>query len=375
MTAGPTFADRADGRGNNLDLIRFALACVVLQYHSFPIAGRASHGLVHRLLTLQVGGGWMAVNCFFVISGFLIAQSWDRSRGLADFARKRVLRIYPGFVVAVAACIFVFGPLGADTVDGYFTRAATYRYALPLVGGPVQPLPGVLEHAPWPGLLNGSLWSIRYELACYALLAALGRSGLLRRRRAVAALCLLAWAVYVSEAKGVPRPWDVVVPYLGDLWELPRCVAYFLAGVTFLLYRDRIPYSGWWCLGLLGATGAAAAVGWSDLLLPPAVAYLVFYAAYHGTVRFHQFGARGDLSYGVYLYAFPVQQLLVKYVPLARQPVLLTVAALAVSGVFAFASWRWVEQPFLRMRNGRRIVAPAAVPHGPRVAAVDGGAA
>ena len=127
-TAGaPSFSDLSDRRDNNADFLRLFLAVVVLQYHSAACSGELFYGFWKRMAVLDFGGGWMAVNCFFAISGFLVTGSWSRSSGAYDFLRKRLLRIYPGYVVAMVICVAVVGPLAGAKVPGYFEAIRRVR--------------------------------------------------------------------------------------------------------------------------------------------------------------------------------------------------------------------------------------------------------
>jgi peptidoglycan/LPS O-acetylase OafA/YrhL len=377
-TTSPTFDDLSVSRHNNFDCLRLLLAIVVLQYHSFPCSGQASHQFWTRLATFQFGGGWIAVNFFFAISGFLITSSWLRSSGLNDFLRKRFLRIYPGFIIAMLFCAFVIGPLTGARLPEYFHDARTFAYFKPLVLGPVESLPGVLQDVPWAGLVNGSIWTIRFEIFCYLFLAALGSFGLLKRRGVILVLFALALVTSSCLTNQWPRPVTWVVPYFGSLWELPRFLSYFLAGVSFFLWRDRIRFD----LALLGIAGAFLFLGYvahlESISLPICGSYLIFFAAFARQLPFQRVGARGDLSYGVYLYAFPVQQLLVYYLPIARHALVLTAMALPLTLALAVISWKVVEQPCLKLkkRAPSRPEASRAVPRsvaGARSLAVGGG--
>jgi peptidoglycan/LPS O-acetylase OafA/YrhL len=358
------FSELAESRENNFDFLRLLLAVIVLQYHSFPCAGSTTHSFKERLMTFQIGGGWIAVNFFFVISGFLITSSWLRSAGLADYLRKRFLRIYPGLFVAMLFCAFLIGPLTGASLPGYFSEFRTYLYFKPLILGPVEPLPGVLAQVPWKRVVNGSLWTIRFEIFCYLFLAALGLCGLLRRR--ICMLVVLAIAIIASRsvARDWPHPWKLEVAYLGSLWEAPRFLSYFMAGVCFYLWRDHILSSRVLALCALALLCAGYAFGLEAAMLPLCGSYLVFFVAFNQRLPMQRVGAYGDFSYGVYLYAFPVQQLLVYWLAVARHPLVLTAMALPITLLLSLASWKLVEQPFLRRKKrsaSHGVAAPAMI--------------
>src|SRR5216117_1311503 len=107
----PTLRDVSQTRYNNFDFLRFAMACIVIHTHSYVLAGVAYTGNLQRLKHLDFGGASMAVNVFFLISGFLIASSFQNSASALHYLKKRMLRIYPGFAASLAFCIFIVGPL------------------------------------------------------------------------------------------------------------------------------------------------------------------------------------------------------------------------------------------------------------------------
>ena len=183
------FIQSTESRSNNLDVLRFLLACVVIHSHSFMLTGHEYASLRQKLIHLQFGGGGYAVDFFFMLSGFLVANSWLHSRGLGDYLKRRTLRIYPGFIVCLAFCVFVAGPLGGADLKTYFANPQTWSFFAPLILGPLGVLPGVFTDAPWRGVVNVPLWTIRFEFLCYLLLAAIGMAGLLRRRRLVLWRC------------------------------------------------------------------------------------------------------------------------------------------------------------------------------------------
>jgi peptidoglycan/LPS O-acetylase OafA/YrhL len=349
-----SFAQLSNSRRNNLDFLRFFLACVVIHTHSYEMVGHHYTGMVSRIIHLEFGGAWLAVNGFFAISGFLIAASWLKSQSTPDYFRKRALRIYPGFIAAILFCVLLVGPLGGADIRTYFTNPQTYSFFRPLLFGPNGWLPGVFESQPWKGMVNSSLWTIRFELFCYVFLAALGLMTLLRRRGVMLSLLLLAVTAQFAEQHEWPMKWNLVTPFFGDLWEIIRFIVFFLAGTAFYLYREKIPFNARIATVAGVILTVAFAAGLSTLALPFCGVYLLFFFAFHPHIPLHNFGKHGDFSYGMYLYAFPVQQLLVLYVPFTRNPILLTLLAFVCTLVLAYLSWHFIEKPFLSLKRARR---------------------
>jgi peptidoglycan/LPS O-acetylase OafA/YrhL len=353
------------GRDNNFDFIRLVLAVQVIFSHSYPLLwGDNAREPLMRLTGGQVTFGETAVAGFFILSGFLITKSWVRSSGPGDYLRKRVLRIYPGFLAAVAFCGLVVGPLGAANLAEYWGAFSPSQFvvkALNLQGAAIPPSfqsnPG---HA-----INGSLWSIRYEFLCYLGVAALGLCGAFRQRRLVLAAFAGWFAVYALQVQ-----LDMKIPghRLGWIYGFPpywpRLATCFLAGALFYLYRDRMRYSlTGFVASVIGLVALAALPALEGLALatPLLGAYAFFYLGFLPVRRLHGFAKRGDLSYGMYLYAFPVQQLLVHYVGTSLHPLVLFAVATPITTTFAVLSWFFVEKPFIRLKAAPPVAANLAV--------------
>ena len=364
------FGQVSEGRDNNFDFLRFFLATCVIFSHSFAVLYDGTWFAYDPLIHLsrgQAAFGGGAVDGFFLISGFLITKSWERSRGLGDYAKKRVLRIVPALVVVILLTVFVLGPIAtALSLGSYFHSPRTYAY-LGFMGTKnlhlTDRLPGVFEHNPLAFRVNGSLWTIRCEAICYVLVAILGLLQAYRRPVVVliAAVATLPFlARHSGEAGG-----------LGDWTGSFHVLAFFLWGMTFYLFRGKIPYSP----ALFGV--ALALLVATDLLhvlpgfLPWAFGYVLFYVAFSARLRLHHFARRGDFSYGIYLYAFPVQQALAEFFRQSLNAYTLFLATFAVSGLLAVLSWHFIEKPFLKRKasgvplpddSPSRIISPEPVP-------------
>ena len=176
--------DLATGRDNNFNLLRMIAAIAVLVSHAYPIALGA--GATEPLFsTLQMSLGTLAVLTFFAISGFFISQSFDRRRGVIDFCVARILRIYPGLLVVLVLTVLVIGPAFTTFAQtSYFLHPATYMYVprnLSLRWLQYD-LPGVFRNNPYGPPINGSLWSLFYEVTCYCLVIFVGLLQLTTRR-------------------------------------------------------------------------------------------------------------------------------------------------------------------------------------------------
>ena len=354
------FGALSDGYDNNFDFLRFLLAALVIYCHSHPLlSGNGNRDILGQLTRGRFDFGDVAVNGFFVISGFLITGSWLRSRGTWDFLKKRILRIYPGFIVASLFCVLLVGPLAAAHLPTYLANLdplGTIKRLL-LLREPNQAGAFSGLHSSY---LNGSLWTIKYEFWCYLLVIALGLSGALRRRALPLLLFLASLLVYgLVGYDPTHRPAGEGIfleKVIGSLYHWPRFLACFLAGAVFFLYREKIPYSPKWLAVSLAALAACVWQGMA-VFLPVFGTYALLYAAFHPGLKLQEFGRRGDFSYGLYLYAWPVQQLLLFYFGgVGWNPHTLFVAAFVVTLGLAMVSWHLVEKPFLKRKGGTSAV-------------------
>lgn len=342
-----TLSDLSAGRDNNLNLIRAIAATAVLVSHAWPIA--LGPGTVQPL-QLSTGHtlGTLSVYAFFVISGFLIAMSFERSSSRKRFVQARVLRLVPGLAVSLLLVAFVIGPVvTALPVGQYLTHPELYTFlarnmALVL---PQYTLPGVFTELPYTAI-EGSIWTLIYEVACYVGVFLAGITGLLARRGAVTGvICvyIIGWAV--KDALGIKIQHQVDLLYT---LSVP-----FAFGMLVYLWQHRLPLKWYLCLGLVAACVVLRSTVVYELLLHITMAYVIFWLAYVPDGRVRDFNRLGDYSYGIYIYAFPLQGLAV-WLFGPQTPLENILYALPLTLACSVASWHWVEKPALDLRHRGR---------------------
>jgi peptidoglycan/LPS O-acetylase OafA/YrhL len=356
------------GRFNNLDFLRLMLAIMVILSHSYPLAwGSNEYEPLRRLTGGQMTAGELAVAGFFILSGFLITKSWLHAKSPGDYLKRRVLRIYPGYLVAVTFCAFVFGPMAASQPSDYWHELSLKRFVIESLNLEGVTTPPILAGNPTHGI-NGSLWSIRYEFFCYLAVAALGLAGALRRRWLVLLVFLVCFTVYAMQIQlGIEIPGSRLTRFYCYPGFWPRLSTCFFAGALFYLYRDRITYSfRGFAAACLGLAVLAALPGLNCLVLavPLLGSFVFFYLGFLPIRQLHGFARRGDLSYGMYLYAFPVQQLVMMYLGPGLHPLTLFLLATAFTTIFAALSWCFVEQPFMKLKRSAGREAVRSLPLG-----------
>ncbi len=329
-------------QSNNLNAIRLLLAIMVILAHSFPLTygGERNGDPLFLLSHEQTNVGWVAVDLFFFISGLLITASWLNCRSMNDYMRRRVLRIFPGYVVALIFSFVIALIFSAQPFSHCASRFGAVIKDIFSLGFDSCNGDWIFANNPHPNISNGSLWTISREFTCYLLVAGIGLFGFFKHRFLILVLFLAMFGYYaLMLLKGQPS-------MLVDR----RFFSLFLAGTAAWLWRDKIPlHFAFAVIALIIALVATQFSPWFIILTPIALAYLVLWFGYARPLKMFAWCNQTDLSYGVYLYAFPIQQMLVTLG--IKNPWLLFAAATALSFVAAFASWHWVEKVFLAMKS------------------------
>ncbi len=341
-------------RSNNIDFLRFALATLVIFSHSFALpTGNDATEPLFRFSGGQRTFGWIAVDFFFVLSGFLITQSWLRSSGLLSFLWKRVLRVYPAFIVATIVGVFVIVPLVSLDAKGWLRSVPIGQLLWSMITLRDAGLQGAFPNNPIH-VVNGSLWSIQYEFWCYIGVAALGVSAVLARRPILVA-ALFAVSVVVSVVYAVLHlrlGGGILGVVFGSPTEWTRLLPCYLSGMVLCLFRERIPWHpALFALALTGLVIGCRVTHGMTIASPIAGAYVLFSLAFHDRLGLKNFGRFGDFSYGLYVFAFPIQQALVARLGTEVSTVRLFVYSFGLTLAAAVLSWHFVEKPFLRLKS------------------------
>ncbi len=359
-------------RPNNLDFIRFLLATLVLIEHShLLLTGSLATDPLFAFSHGATNTGEVAVNGFFTLSGFLLARSWqgNSTSGVLAFALRRLRRIFPGYAAAALICCMVIGPVfSAWHGLSWFRKLPPSLIVLRIfllrrIDGPGFGTLTLFAQSGQPLHLNLSTWTIPIEAGAYALCAALGANRLLTAGKRNWVLLLLAVDLVTVATVRLQLTNHVVagmVSLAGELavpsplsLEWPRLFACFLAGIAFWLFHESIPRSG--VLALFSVLPLALS-RWlgplTSVLLPLGGAYLLLYLALPrrpmGLEKWRDM-VGGDYSYGLYLWGWPVGQLLVQYAGgvIHGSATGLFFATLLLAVPIAALSWRLVERPFV----------------------------
>lgn len=341
-----------DPRHNSLNLVRLLFALMVLVAHSYYVAGVGKGPELHHE---NLGG--FAVFGFFTISGYLITGS----RFTSTFGRyllHRLARIMPAFWVCLLMIVAFFAPIGFfrahGTLNGYLTTPRTpgdFLISNAFLKIFFFDVSGTPSGVPYPGAWDGSLWSLYVEFICYLIIGALGFFAVVRRSTwMMAALFVTTVAVQWQSAH--------VLTYFGgnsDAMFQIKLLPFFLGGSLLYMLRTRLPLHWSGAIGCAFVAGVLVVKveGWGMQAAAPFATYVILWVA--SVTPSPRFAQRHDISYGVYIYAFPVQQLLALFGVYRHGFVLFNVLAALATLPFAIASWLLVERPVMRAaRRGTR---------------------
>lgn len=337
--------DVAQGRDNNLNLVRMLAATGVLVSHAWPIS--LGPGTAEPLFALTGHTlGTICVKIFFAISGFLITASFLRSSTLTRFTLARVLRLFPGLAVSLVFVALIMGPLITNlSFPEYLLAPGTWTFFVRNLAL-VQPqywLPGVFTENPYPNV-EGSIWTLFHEVVCYLCVFLAGILGIFSKRKTAGVFLLLGlfgWLAISHAALPLPHKLEA---FLG--LALP-----FAMGVAAWLWRDRIILSPWIALTLFAIWfvlfKTIGSVPVTTALFSAMLTYAVLWIGYTPLGFMRAYNQVGDYSYGMYVYAFPLQGLAVWLTGGEQSPWVNIALSFPMTLVCAILSWHLVEKPSL----------------------------
>jgi peptidoglycan/LPS O-acetylase OafA/YrhL len=342
-----TLLDLDLAKQNNFDAIRFLAASLVILSHAFAVGGQpGSEPLAGATGFITFGS--LAVEIFFVVSGYLIVKSLVNKRSLFDFVEARILRIFPALIVCcVFSTLFIGLAVTRLSASDYLTDVQTWRY---LAGNASLLqlqwfLPGVFDENSLKGVVNGSLWTLPIELRMYGVVLALGllTVTLKRYRPALLTMCIGGYVLYQFATQA-----QVLADHVSAMADpLSMC---FLMGALWYLLRKYVPVSATLALGLWAVTLLCKGSTASIALYYIALSYSIMVVAFDENFPLFNFGKHGDFSYGLYLYGFPVKQAMAAFA-FGLTPYLLFLIAFPVTLLLAWLSWNTIEKPALRQKG------------------------
>lgn len=324
-------------RSNNFTFLRFVFAWAVLIGHSFPITGNGSDP-ISMLLLPHTWIGEMAVSGFFAISGYLVTASFMQ-RSMGTYIASRALRLYPAIIVYSLIAILIIGPLSSSApTKAYFQSNPWNNMLNATLWKWIYNLPYAFSHNPLAGSTNGATWTLPAELRCYILIFILGFFGAFNTR-ATANICLLTLLTFTA----VNYPF---IPLFGTSPNYASPLTYFLLGSLFWINRSFVPLN--WVLTAAAFISPFLGV-WGQYfhyVYALCFIYIIFSVVYKAPhLDMDRFG---DISYGVYIYSWPIQQMV--WCPGQNAYINILLSTIIVFFI-AYLSWHFVEKPALNIRK------------------------
>jgi peptidoglycan/LPS O-acetylase OafA/YrhL len=351
FNAKNSIASYANNKQNNFDLLRLIAAVLVVYSHSYPLTGIKTEPFASWSNGLSSFGG-IAVACFFLISGFLITKSYTQRHDLIAFLTARILRIFPALIVAVLFCAFIIGPMTTDLPwSSYFSNQQTYRYithnsTLRIV----YELPGVFIHNLYPIAVNGSLWTLPLEFAMYIGIAVLGVIGFLKKTYIASGLTLLGFVTLLLLHHFIPTFFIFKSGAITNVTLNSIPVLFFILGMLAYLHRDKIILHPSIALILIITCLLTKNTFLFGTFFYMAFAYCILFFAFQHKIHANWLVKRGDISYGVYIYAFPLQQAMSYFFHITSAWLLFAVV-LPPLILLAVLSWHFIEKKALKLKN------------------------
>ncbi len=327
-------------KSNNLQLMRFIAAIMVIFAHSFAISGspkgtdfidRYSEGII------SIGG--ISVTLFFLCSGYLIAKSIMRTNGFLTYMKARLIRLLPPLWFVVIISVLIGATITTLSLKQYFMNSGTYKYLLNAVMIPTHNLPGVFEGNAYGPVVNGALWTLPVEFACYVACYIFYKARLLNEKRFWFTIPVVI-IVLVLE-KHIP----------GMLGAMVRPCVFFYIGMMYYVYREKIELNikivPILFVLLVAAFTVPQLIKPAMIILWPYVLFTIWFAIPQCSERL---GKLGDISYGIYLWGFVVQQLFTYFWGGSMPQMLNFVLSTTVTILISIATFLITEKPFIKRK-------------------------
>lgn len=340
-------------KDNNFNIIRLFAAILVLFSHSYPLSGTPGEFFASTW-GVETGGG-IGVSIFFILSGFLVTRSLTYSGSVRKYIWSRSLRIFPALVIVILLTTFVFGSiLSEQTFQQYFSQPATYHYLKNITLFPLHySLPGVFVGNPMSNV-NGSLWTLPVEVAMYGLLLFVFMTIRLNKL-SISLIFLLLLTGYMIGTVYYQLDWSNqgfnLLPGVSLFNFLKLGMLFFLGSLVYF-FRAKIKIkSDYFWMASFGLLLAPYTKTVGFVIFSFSAAYLVMFIAFMNFDLNSYTNKIGDISYGMYIYAFPIQQSLVYYSGKSLSVPELTIYSMLFTSIFAYLSWHIVEKRVVGLKN------------------------
>ncbi|QSZ67440.1 acyltransferase [Methanofollis aquaemaris] len=320
---------------NNFDFLRLASALIIIISHAFAL--QIGYESMYRYDPM-IYIGTTALASLFVISGYLISLSWIHQPDIKRFMWKRILRVFPGLIPVIIFTLFVVGPIATTfSLHDYFGALLSPGSLISLPFFYNGACIGLFDQNPVT-FVNASLWTIPVEFGMYILVALLGVAGYLRKKWLILSLIavnFLGWVVLYPD------------PSLSKI----RFTLYFLIGAYLAIHHPDHRYHPVMACILGALLVMAASSPLYEFVALFAVPYIVLCVAHLRITPLNNFGEKGDFSYGMYIYAYPVQQAIVVLLGTALPLWFFCLLSISLTFPLAYLSWNLIEKRALALKQ------------------------
>lgn len=335
------------GRDNNCNLVRFLAASAVLVGHAMLLTSAPGTQDLASYPGAKVG--MIAVNIFFILSGFLITRSVLNKGSLIDYFVSRGARIFPGLAAMALFLTYVIGPAVSNTalVQYLFDwHTVQFLASTSILITDDLTLHGVFEHNPIADMYNVPLWTIKYEVLAYVGLAGLWLLGVLDSGRRYALVMCAFLTSYLVITFGSNLRYLGSEQYLAAIDNIVRFALCFLVGSTAYQIRDKLVLSGRMVLVVSVLAVPVLGSPMEELTLAFVLAYGLLWFAFVPAGAIRGFNKMGDYSYGIYIYHWPLGQAMLAVFPGVDLWAFLLINSI-LTLCAAVISWHAIERPAL----------------------------
>ncbi|MDE1465174.1 acyltransferase family protein [Spartinivicinus poritis] len=338
-------------RNNNFNFVRFVAAFAVLYRHMFDLSFGVPHTAdpIEKIFSFSVSS--IAVDAFFFTSGYLVYKSLVLRRNLISFTMSRILRVFPALIIALLFSIVVVGGLSSslNSLD-YFTSTEVWSYFVNnifLFDGVIQYyLPEVFTDNPYPNAVNGSLWTLPGEVHMYILIGFFYFFGVTESKDKVSSICLFIFFIYILNHIGVFNLDGSFKIYL-------KFFVMFFSGVLYYLFAEKIKLNLYLFVVAMFFLVFFFNNSFVRILYPLLLGYVILYFVFAVKGKVLYFNKFGDYSYGIYIFSFPIQQLVI-YFLIANESFTFKYALIIsafLTLLLSIFSWHAIEKPVLGLKK------------------------
>lgn len=337
-----TLENSMHGISSNVNLCRFICAALVILCHAYPLTYNSTDAML-RFTNGQCSFGGLAVAILFFFSGLYVTKSMTRRSGTGEYIKARCIRIFPPLIFVVFLCTFVIGPICTElSVGSYFGNISTYIYLLNGIMIPVHNLPGVFTQSVYAATVNGPLWTMAIEFACYIALLVFYKiyCKFGKKKR-----CLVALAVMIAAGcMGIYVLADRI-PALSIFSAAIIPILAFFIGTAYYIGRKNVRLD--WRLGFAGIIVLilSAKIPFYNIILLLVMPYVILSLTV-GTKQILQNLKILELSYEMYLLGWPIQQILICNLNIGTSPWTNFAIALPVDIFISWLVFQIAEKPF-----------------------------